>query len=285
MTVPERWQEVIDLVLMPIAWIPRMQEALIAFFMNPAVSHWTMAFKYVFLLIPALLAVAAVWITMLSIYTLPFRASRVRLRVDDAAGLVGRRPGGVDLLGRRRPGRRRGGGLGRDPDGADGPAGGGVGPPGGQHPADDDGPHDADLLPAGRALDGVRDAPGLVRGGGDGLHVHDDPHRQRRPQRAGRRGRAAAHHQRRALRVPAVPRGGKLRVPAVAGDHAAEARVQVPGPDGGDRDPRDVLRDDVPLPAVHRRAHALGRSGDGRGAGLPRPPCRWPPSAGSAPGP
>src|SRR4029434_4617796 len=77
MTVPERWQEVIDLVLTPIAWIPRMQEALIAFFLNPA-SHWTMAFKYIFLLIPALLRVAAVWVTMLSIYTLPFRASRVR---------------------------------------------------------------------------------------------------------------------------------------------------------------------------------------------------------------
>ena len=77
MTVPERWQEVIDLVLAPIAWIPRMQEALIAFFVSPAAS-WTMALKYIFLLIPALLAVAAVWITMLSIYTLPFRASRVR---------------------------------------------------------------------------------------------------------------------------------------------------------------------------------------------------------------
>jgi hypothetical protein len=77
MTVPERWQEVIDLGLAPIAWIPRMQEALIAFFVSPA-ARWTMALKYIFLLIPALLAVAAVWITMLSIYTLPFRASRVR---------------------------------------------------------------------------------------------------------------------------------------------------------------------------------------------------------------
>jgi len=77
MTVPERWQEVIDLVLAPIAWIPRMQEALIAFFVSPA-ARWTMALKYIFLLIPALLAVAAVWITMLSIYTLPFRASRIR---------------------------------------------------------------------------------------------------------------------------------------------------------------------------------------------------------------
>jgi hypothetical protein len=40
MTVPERWQEVIDLVLAPIAWIPRMQEALIAFFVSPA-ARWT----------------------------------------------------------------------------------------------------------------------------------------------------------------------------------------------------------------------------------------------------
>ena len=77
MTVPERWQEIIDLVLVPIAWIPRMQEALIAFFMSPA-TRWTMALKYIFLLIPALLAVAAVWITMLSIYTLPFRSGRIR---------------------------------------------------------------------------------------------------------------------------------------------------------------------------------------------------------------
>jgi hypothetical protein len=77
MTVPERWQEVIDLALAPIAWIPRMQEALIAFFTTPT-ERWTMALKYIFLLIPALLAVAAVWITMLSVYTLPFRASRVR---------------------------------------------------------------------------------------------------------------------------------------------------------------------------------------------------------------
>jgi hypothetical protein len=53
-----------------------MQEALIAFFTSPA-ERWTMALKYIFLLIPALLAVAAVWITMLSVYTLPFRASRV----------------------------------------------------------------------------------------------------------------------------------------------------------------------------------------------------------------
>jgi hypothetical protein len=77
MLVPERWQEVIGLLLAPIAWVPRMQEVLLAFFMSPA-SPWVTAAKYVFLLFPALLAVGAVWVTLLSLYTLPFRAGRVR---------------------------------------------------------------------------------------------------------------------------------------------------------------------------------------------------------------
>jgi hypothetical protein len=77
MSVPERWQDVIELLLTPIAWVPRLQEALIAFFLDPA-SPWVTGAKYVFLLFPALLGVAAVWITLLSLYTLPFRARRVR---------------------------------------------------------------------------------------------------------------------------------------------------------------------------------------------------------------
>jgi len=77
MSVPERWQDVIELLLTPIAWVPRLQEALIAFFLDPA-SPWVTGAKYVFLLFPALLGVAAVWITLLSLYTLPFRARRAR---------------------------------------------------------------------------------------------------------------------------------------------------------------------------------------------------------------
>ena len=77
MFVPERWQEVIELLLAPIAWVPRMQEALVAFFLSPA-ARWVVAAKYVFLLLPALLAVAAIWITLLSVYTLPFRSGRMR---------------------------------------------------------------------------------------------------------------------------------------------------------------------------------------------------------------
>jgi hypothetical protein len=77
MAVPERWQDLIELLLAPIAWVPRLQEALIAFFTSPA-EPWVAAAKYVFLLFPALLGVAAVWVTLLSLYTLPFRARRVR---------------------------------------------------------------------------------------------------------------------------------------------------------------------------------------------------------------
>jgi hypothetical protein len=77
MSVPERWQELIELVLAPIAWVPRMQDAVMAFFQAPG-EPWAMAARYVFLLAPALLGVAAVWITLLSLYTLPFRRYRLR---------------------------------------------------------------------------------------------------------------------------------------------------------------------------------------------------------------
>jgi hypothetical protein len=77
MSVPERWQELIGLVLAPLAWIPRMQDAVMGFFQAPG-EPWVVALRYVFLLAPALLGVAAVWLTVLSVYTLPFRRSRLR---------------------------------------------------------------------------------------------------------------------------------------------------------------------------------------------------------------
>lgn len=77
MSVPERWQELIELGLAPLAWIPRMQEAVMGFFLT-AGDPWTVALRYALLLPPALLGVAAVWITVLSLYTLPFRRSRLR---------------------------------------------------------------------------------------------------------------------------------------------------------------------------------------------------------------
>lgn len=75
--VPERWREVAELLAAPIGWIPRMQEVLLTFFLDSP-SPWVAALKLVFLLFPVLLGVAAVWCTQLSLYTLPFRAGRVR---------------------------------------------------------------------------------------------------------------------------------------------------------------------------------------------------------------
>src|SRR4029453_2770058 len=75
--VPERWQDVIELAVLPIAWIPRLQEVLLAFFMGPAAT-WALVVRYVMLAIPALLGVAAIWTTALAVYTLPFRSRRVR---------------------------------------------------------------------------------------------------------------------------------------------------------------------------------------------------------------
>ncbi|HEU5194344.1 MAG TPA: hypothetical protein VFW70_06350 [Methylomirabilota bacterium] len=75
--LPERWRELVEALIAPIAWVPRMQDVLLAFFFGPS-EPWMMAVKYVFLLFPALLGVGAIWVTLLSLYTLPFRAGRVR---------------------------------------------------------------------------------------------------------------------------------------------------------------------------------------------------------------
>ncbi|MGH7391427.1 MAG: hypothetical protein ACREM3_18500, partial [Candidatus Rokuibacteriota bacterium] len=75
--LPDAWRELAALLVAPIAWIPRLQEALLAFFLDSP-SPWATAGRYVFLLLPALLAVSAIWCTQLSLYTLPFRSARGR---------------------------------------------------------------------------------------------------------------------------------------------------------------------------------------------------------------
>ncbi len=73
---PQQWQEIIALLLGPVGWIPRLQYVLMDFFLHSP-SPWVAAAKYVLLLFPALLGLAALWCTQLSIYTLPFRNGRV----------------------------------------------------------------------------------------------------------------------------------------------------------------------------------------------------------------
>jgi len=75
--LPDSWHDVAEMASLPIAWIPKLQHTLVTFFLESA-SPWSAAAKCIFLLFPVLLALAGIWCTQLSFYTLPFRASRTR---------------------------------------------------------------------------------------------------------------------------------------------------------------------------------------------------------------
>lgn len=72
---PENWQTFAKLVLSLVAWIPPVQEALLSHAVYSA-SPVSKFLKWVFLLLPFLLAIIGLWVTMLSIYTYPFRRNR-----------------------------------------------------------------------------------------------------------------------------------------------------------------------------------------------------------------
>lgn len=74
--VPEQWRGLFELLTAPLSWIPVVQQWIVEFFLYSS-SGWAAVAKYVFLLFPVLLWVAAIWCTQLSIYTLPFRSRRV----------------------------------------------------------------------------------------------------------------------------------------------------------------------------------------------------------------
>jgi len=73
----DRLQAVLRMLLAPIAWIPAMQRAFMDFFLT-STSDWAAVWKCTLLLLPAMLFVAAIWCTLLSLYTVPFRSTRVR---------------------------------------------------------------------------------------------------------------------------------------------------------------------------------------------------------------
>jgi hypothetical protein len=75
--VPEQWRQVIGLLMLPIAWIPRTHDVLLDFFLHSP-SAWMAALKSVLLLFPAALGLSAIWCTQLSIYTIPFRSARLQ---------------------------------------------------------------------------------------------------------------------------------------------------------------------------------------------------------------
>ncbi len=74
-TVPEQWQLMFRLLLLPISWIPEAQTTMFNW-------AWTaddtlgVLLKRGFLLLPTLLVIVLFWSTMLAFYTVPFRANR-----------------------------------------------------------------------------------------------------------------------------------------------------------------------------------------------------------------
>jgi hypothetical protein len=74
-TLPEEWRLVFQLLTFLIAWIPDAQ-ATVFDFAWIANTGWATFLKRVFLLLPALLVIVAIWCTMLALYTVPFRSGR-----------------------------------------------------------------------------------------------------------------------------------------------------------------------------------------------------------------
>lgn len=67
----------LERLLIPITWLLGVQRSMLEFFLYSS-SGWATAGKIVFLMFPAMLVLAGLWCTQLSLYTLPFRSGRIR---------------------------------------------------------------------------------------------------------------------------------------------------------------------------------------------------------------
>lgn len=75
--VPTEWQGTVHLLAAPVAWIPDWHLAMINFAWYGD-STLEIVVKRVVLLLPLLLVITGVWVTMVSLYTIPFRSNRDR---------------------------------------------------------------------------------------------------------------------------------------------------------------------------------------------------------------
>jgi hypothetical protein len=73
--VPQEWSGTFELLATPIAWIPAWHTAMVNLAWYGG-SSAEVLLKRVLLLLPMLLLIAAIWSTMVSLYTLPFRSAR-----------------------------------------------------------------------------------------------------------------------------------------------------------------------------------------------------------------
>jgi hypothetical protein len=82
---PAEWQRTVEFLGAPLWWIPGWQTVVVGSAVGGATA-WELVARALFLLPPALVLVVGVWATMASLYTLPFRANRVRFVTTLAFG-------------------------------------------------------------------------------------------------------------------------------------------------------------------------------------------------------
>lgn len=75
-SLPEAWRETAALAASLVSWIPAWQNRVLAMVLAPEGGWMAVAASWTLLALPALLIVVAMWSTMLSAYTLPFRSGR-----------------------------------------------------------------------------------------------------------------------------------------------------------------------------------------------------------------
>lgn len=78
LSVPQEWQGLMQLLVLPIFWVPTVQ-AYILQAAWPGDLWGQILLKRIFILLPGLLAITGLWTTMLAAYTVPFRSSRTNL--------------------------------------------------------------------------------------------------------------------------------------------------------------------------------------------------------------
>lgn len=75
--VPEEWRGPLEVVTAPVSWVPDWHAAMVNFVWYGDTSIEA-AFRRVVILLPMLLLLSGIWVTMLSLYTVPFRSNRSR---------------------------------------------------------------------------------------------------------------------------------------------------------------------------------------------------------------
>ncbi len=75
--IPDEWSGTFELLSTPISWLPAWHIAMVNFAWY-GTSVTEILLKRVLVLLPMLLLIAAMWCTMVSLYTLPFRSARGR---------------------------------------------------------------------------------------------------------------------------------------------------------------------------------------------------------------